>query len=225
MSQIERKAREISRPTLEAVGCALARSPLTPDAVTMFGLVLTAGAAALAALGEIRWAGVAYIFAALCDSLDGALARARGGGSRFGAFLDSTVDRLEEALVFLGLTIHYVRIGSTWEPPLILVATVASLLVSYTRARAEGLGVACREGLMTRLVRLVILIAGMILDQVLVAVIVIGAASLLTAFHRVYHVWKVTGGEKGGWGPVSEPYTPQAPPIPAVRDIDEEKAP
>ena len=225
MSLIERKAREISRPALEAVGRGLARSRLSPDAVTLVGLVLTAGVAALAALGEIRWAGVAYIFAALCDSLDGALARARGGGSRFGAFLDSTVDRLEEALVFLGLTIHYVRTGGIWEIPLILVATVGSLLVSYTRARAEGLGVACREGLMTRLVRLVILIVGMISGQVLFAVIIIGAASLLTAFHRVYHVWRATGGEKGGWGAVMEPYAPPAPLVPTAHGKEEEKAP
>ena len=208
MSLIERRAREISRPTLEAIGRGLARTPLTPDSITLFGLVLTAGVAALAALGEIRWAGIAYIFAALFDSLDGALARARGGGSRFGAFLDSTVDRVEEALVFLGLTIHYVLQGGVWEPPLILVATVASLTVSYSRARAEGLGVACKDGLMTRLVRLVILIAGMILNQVLIAVIVIGAGSLVTSIHRVVHVWQMTGGEKGGWGPVKEPYSP-----------------
>jgi len=225
MSLLERRSREISRPTLEAMGRVLARSPLTPDAVTLVGLLLTAGVAALAALGEIRWAGVAYVLAALCDSLDGALARARGGGSRFGAFLDSTVDRLEEALVFLGLIIYYVRAGAIWEPPLILVATVGSLLVSYTRARAEGLGVACKDGLMTRLVRLVILIAGMILNQVLIAVIIIGAGSLLTAFHRVYHVWQVTGGEKGGWGAVKEPYAPPAPPASTPRGADEQEVP
>jgi len=215
MSMIERRAREVTRPTLEAIGRGLARTPLTPDSITLLGLVLTAGVAALAALGEIRWAGIAYIVAALFDSLDGALARARGGGSRFGAFLDSTVDRVEEALVFLGLTIHYVLEGGVWEAPLILIATVASLTVSYARARAEGLGVACKDGLMTRLVRLVILIAGMILNQVLIAVIVIGAGSLVTSVHRVVHVWQMTGGEKGGWGPVKEPYVPGGATTPA----------
>jgi CDP-diacylglycerol--glycerol-3-phosphate 3-phosphatidyltransferase len=217
MSMIERKARDLSRPALEALGRALARSPLTPDAVTLLGLALTAGVAILAALGQIRWAGIAYILAALTDSLDGALARARGGGSRFGAFLDSTADRAEEAMVFLGLTVHYVLKGGVWEAPLILVATVASLLVSYTRARAEGLGVACRDGLMTRLVRLVILIIGMIFNQVLIAVILIGAGSLVTAVHRVVHVWQMTGGEKGGWAPVKEPFTPGAPPASAPK--------
>lgn len=215
MSMIERKAREVSRPVLEAIGRGLARTPLTPDSITLLGLVLTAGVAALAALGQIRWAGVSLIFAALFDSLDGALARARGGGSRFGAFLDSTVDRVEEAMVFLGLTIYYVLEGGVWEAPLILFATVMSLMVSYTRARAEGLGVACKDGLMTRLVRLVVLILGMILDQVLIAVILIGAGSLVTSIHRTVHVWQMTGGEKGGWGSVKQPYTPDGSPAPA----------
>ncbi|HNS50946.1 MAG TPA: CDP-alcohol phosphatidyltransferase family protein [Anaerolineae bacterium] len=215
MSLIERKAREVSRPTLEAIGRGLARTPLTPDFITLLGLALTAGVAALAAVGQIRWAGIAYIAAALFDSLDGALARARGGGSRFGAFLDSSVDRVEEGLVFLGLTIHYVLAGSAWEPPLILFATLMSLMVSYTRARAEGLGVACKDGLMTRLVRLVVLIAGMILGQVLIAVILIGAGSLVTSIHRVIHVRQMTGGEKGGWGQVKQPYAPGPASAPA----------
>ena len=220
MSLIERKARDVSRPTLEAIGRGLARTPLTPDSITLLGLVLTVGVAALAAVGQIRWAGVAYIIASLFDSLDGALARARGGGSRFGAFLDSTVDRVEEALVFLGLTVYYVLAGGRWEPPLILFATVMSLMVSYTRARAEGLGVACKDGLMTRLVRLVVLIAGMILNQVLIAVILIGIGSLVTSIHRVVHVRQMTGGEKGGWGPVKQPYTPgpASAPAPSKRE-------
>jgi len=212
MSQIEHKAREISRPGLEAVGQALARWNISPDWVTYLGLVVTAGVATLTGFGEIRWAGVVYVFAALCDALDGTLARVSGKGSRFGAFLDSTIDRFEESMVFLGLIVHYSLLGRQWESPVILLATVGSLMVSYTRARAEAVGVACKEGLMTRPIRVTIMIAGMILNQVLIALIVVATVSLVTSFHRIYHVWRMTGGERGGWGPVVQPFTPPEAP-------------
>ncbi len=217
MSFIEQKAREISRPTLEAVGQRLARWKVSPDAVTYLGLILTIGVAVLAALGQIRWAGVAYIFAALCDAIDGTVARVSGKGSRFGAFLDSTIDRFEESIVFLGLSIHYASVGGALEIPLILVATVASLMVSYTRARAEGVGVACKVGFMGRPPRVVVMIVGMILNQVLIALIIVALTSLFTSFHRMVHVWRMTGGEAGGWGSVKEPYAPPSPPVQEVQ--------
>lgn len=218
MAIIEQKARDVSRPALEAAGRWLAKWNISPDAVTYLGLVLTIGVAVLAAMGEIRWAGVAYIVAALCDALDGTLARVSGKGSRFGAFLDSSIDRFEESIVFLGLSIYYARVGGLYEIPLILVVSVGSLMVSYTRARAEAVGVACKVGFMTRPPRVVVMIAGMILDQVLIALIVLAITSLFTAFHRMYHVWKTTGGEAGGWGPVQEPFVLA---VPARDDQDE----
>ncbi|MGQ9598123.1 MAG: CDP-alcohol phosphatidyltransferase family protein [Anaerolineae bacterium] len=213
MSLIEQKARDLSRPILETIGQALARWNISPNGVTYLGLVLTIGAALLAAWGEFRWGGVVYIVAALCDALDGALARASGKGSRFGAFLDSTLDRLEESVVFLGLIVYYARAGSPIEPPLILLVTVGSLMVSYTRARAEAVGVTCREGLMTRPFRVVLMILGLILNQVLIALIVLAITSLFTTMQRMVHVWQMTGGEKGGWGPVKEPFAPPTPPV------------
>lgn len=219
MAILEDKAREISRPALEAVARLLARWNVSPDWVTNLGLLLTLGVAALAAVGEVRWAGAAYAVAALCDAVDGALARVSGKGSRFGAFLDSTLDRFEEAIVFLGLSIYYARIGGKWEIPIILAATVSSLMVSYTRARAEAVGVACREGLMTRPLRLVIVIAGMILVQVPIALGLLTVMSLFTAFHRIYHVWRMTGGEAGGWKPPQTPFI-----VPGLTDpVNEER--
>ncbi len=212
MSFIEQKARDISRPALEAVGRTLAKWNVSPDAVTYLGLALTVGVAVLVVMGEIRWAGVAYVFAALCDAIDGTLARVSGKGSRFGAFLDSTIDRFEESIVFLGLSAYYAQVGGPVEIPLILVVTIGSLMVSYTRARAEAVGVACKVGFMTRPPRVVVMIAGMILDQVLIALIILAVATLFTAFHRMYHVWRMTGGEEGGWGPVKEPFV-LAPPL------------
>ena len=216
MSSIEQKARAVCRPGLEAVGNVLARWNVSPDWVTSAGLVLTAGVAALAALGEIQWAGVAYIVAAVFDALDGTVARVSGKVSRFGAFLDSTIDRFEESMVFLGLLIHFARLGGLWEIPMLLVVTVASLMVSYTRARAEALGVACTVGWMTRPVRVAIVIAGMILNQVFIAIVIVAATSLFTTFHRVYHVWRMTGGEPGGWGPVKEPFVLSAGPVATI---------
>jgi CDP-diacylglycerol--glycerol-3-phosphate 3-phosphatidyltransferase len=174
--------------------------------MTYLGLVLTIGVAVIAALGEIRWAGVAYIFAAACDALDGTLARVSGRVSRFGAFLDSNIDRIEESIVFLGLTVYYAGLGNQWEIALILVVTVGSLMVSYARARAEAVGVDCRVGFMTRVPRVAIMIVGMILNQVLIALIILAATTWFTSFHRMFHVWRMTGGESGGWEPVKEPF-------------------
>jgi CDP-diacylglycerol--glycerol-3-phosphate 3-phosphatidyltransferase len=221
MAFIEQKARDVSRPTLEAVSRWLAKWNVSPDAVTYLGLILTIGVAVLAALGEIRWAGVAYIVAAICDALDGTLARVSGKGSRFGAFLDSSIDRFEESIVFLGLSIYYAQVGGLYEIPLILVVSVGSLMVSYTRARAEAVGVACKVGFMTRPPRVVVMIAGLILDQVLIALIVLAVTTLFTASHRMYHVWRMTGGEAGGWRPVQEPFVLI---LPATEDQEEDEA-
>jgi CDP-diacylglycerol--glycerol-3-phosphate 3-phosphatidyltransferase len=222
MSAIDQKARDVSRPALESLARVLARWNVSPDLVTFIGLILTIGVGVLAGLGEIRWAGIVYVFAAICDAIDGTLARVGGKGSRFGAFLDSTIDRFEESIVFLGLAVYYARVGGVYEIPLILVATVGSLMVSYARARAEALGVSCKVGFMTRVPRVVIMIVGMILDQVLIALILIAVASLFTAFHRLYHVWRMTGGEAGGWAPVKEPFVAAAPVVQEAGDSGDE---
>lgn len=229
MSSIEQKARDVTRPTLESVGRALARWNVSPDAVTYLGLLLTIGVAVLAGLGEIRWAGAAYIVAAVCDALDGTLARVSGKGSRFGAFLDSTIDRFEESIVFLGLIVYYARsvpgdVWAVWVVPLIFVAAVASLMVSYTRARAEAVGVECKEGVMTRPLRVALLIVTMILDIVPVGLAIIAVGSLLTTFQRMYNVWRATGGEAGGWGPVATPSQVGEPVVAQESDQDDEGA-
>jgi CDP-diacylglycerol--glycerol-3-phosphate 3-phosphatidyltransferase len=217
MSIIEQKGRDVSRPLLEAIGRILSRWNVSPDWVTLLGLVLTIGVGVLAATGEFLWAGLVYIFAAVCDAIDGTLARVSGKGSRFGAFLDSTIDRFEESIVLLGLSIYYAQVGGQWEIPLILVVAVGSLMVSYTRARAEAIGVSCKVGFMTRPPRVFITIAGLLLNQVFIALIVLAVTSLVTALHRVYHVWRLTGGEDAGWAPAKEPFEIPGP----LEPIDE----
>ncbi|MBN1136674.1 MAG: CDP-alcohol phosphatidyltransferase family protein [Anaerolineae bacterium] len=221
MASLEHQAREISRPILEAMGRALARAHIAPNWVTGAGLVVTIVAGVLAGMGLFQWAAVVYAAGALCDALDGTLARISSRSSRFGGFLDSTLDRFEEVILFLGLTAHYARLGSVWEPPLILAAVANSLMVSYTRARAEGLGVACQEGLFTRAVRVTITVIGLLLNQVLITLIVLVVASLFTALQRMVHVWRMTGGEAGGW---QLPKTPFIAPGMAVKTDRPESA-
>jgi CDP-diacylglycerol--glycerol-3-phosphate 3-phosphatidyltransferase len=208
MSIIDRKAREYSRPMLEAIGRTLARWNVSPNLITLLGMVVVAGVAVLAGLGEMRWAGLAYLFSALFDALDGTLARISGQVSRFGAFFDSTIDRFEESIVFLGLTYYYAISGSWWEAPLVLLATVGSLMVSYTRARSEAVGINCKVGFMTRVPRVAIMIIGMLLDQVPIALGILVVTTFYTTFHRMYHVWKASGGGPAGWEPVADPYSP-----------------
>ena len=221
MSIIEQKGRDVSRPFLEAIGRALARWNVSPDWVTLLGLFLTVGVGVLAGMGEFLWAGLVYVFAAVCDAIDGTVARVSGRGSRFGAFLDSTIDRFEESIVLLGLSVYYARVGGQWEIPLILVVAVGSLMVSYTRARAEAVGVACKVGFMTRPPRVFVMIVGLLLNQVFIALILLAVTSLYTALHRVYHVWRLTGGEDGGWAPAKEPFEIPGPPDPGPEEASE----
>lgn len=223
MSIIDRKAREYSRPMLEGIGKTLARWNVSPNLITLLGMVVVAGVAVLAGLGEMRWAGLAYLFSTLFDALDGTLARISGQVSRFGAFFDSTIDRFEESVVFLGLTYYYAIYGSWWEVPLILLATVGSLMVSYTRARSEAVGINCKVGFMTRVPRVAIMIIGMLLDQVPIALGILVVTTFYTTFHRMYHVWKASGGGPAGWEPVEDPYSPPVSDSPQADDEDEDQ--
>jgi CDP-diacylglycerol--glycerol-3-phosphate 3-phosphatidyltransferase len=126
------------------------------------------------------------------DALDGAIARANGRDSPFGAFLDSTLDRLSDAALILGLTAHYLRQGVLLEVGLLLVALVAALMVSYTRARAESLGLSCRVGLLTRMERVFLIAALSALGLTTPLVWALAALSVLTFAQRVIHVYRIS---------------------------------
>jgi CDP-diacylglycerol--glycerol-3-phosphate 3-phosphatidyltransferase len=225
MAFIEQKARDLSRPPLEAIARVLHKLNVSPDWISNLGLLLTIGVGVLAGLGYLTWAGVAYLACSIFDALDGSLARVSGKGSRFGAFLDSTLDRLEEAIVLVGLAVYYALRGPVWVPPLILLAAVASLMVSYTRARAEGVGVACREGIFSRPLRVLVMAAGLIFHQVVIALVIVAAGGLFTTCQRIYHVWRSTGGEAGGWAAPRDPFaTPGMPPARAALEPEEPTA-
>jgi CDP-diacylglycerol--glycerol-3-phosphate 3-phosphatidyltransferase len=176
------------------VGRGLAKTPLSPDAVTILGVLLQVGVAALILQGHLMIAGLLAIVAGFSDALDGALAKAQGRTSKFGALLDSTTDRLADALYFLPIAWLY---GVSPDVPsreshlvaaLSLVALVASFLVSYVKGRAESLGFDCNVGIAERAERLIVVIAALILDVVLFGVALLAALSTITFLQRLLYV-------------------------------------
>jgi CDP-diacylglycerol---glycerol-3-phosphate 3-phosphatidyltransferase len=158
-------ARNFFKGFIERVARLFQRLGVTPNQLTLTGLVLQAIVAVVIALGYLPLAGLLLIFFSVFDAFDGTLARMTGQTSKFGAFFDSTLDRYAEALVLFGVLIYFSGIpDSRTEVLLIYVAIVGSLLVSYTRAKAESLGIACKEGILTRAERVALLVIGLLLS-------------------------------------------------------------
>lgn len=184
---------------MRPIGSLLGRSGISPNAVTLLGLVVQMPVAYLIVVDRLVAAGVVAIVAGLLDTLDGAVAKARGLTTRFGALLDSTIDRLSDALVFLSIAWLYLTegkyAGEKWVAALALATVVLSFLVSYVKARAEGLGFECNVGLIERAERLIIVIIGLIFNQVLPATLALLAlASLFTLAQRLVHVRRQSTG-------------------------------
>ncbi len=189
---ISKWARGWTEKIVTALVRPLHRLGVPPDLLTIMGLVTTLGAAGLLAFGHQRPGGVVIIPASLFDALDGALARLGGKTTPYGAFLDSTLDRWGEIALYLGLLYYYTQRAARMETILIYLTIAGSLMVSYTRARAEGLGIECRVGLFTRLERLVTLIAGLLLQLMPWALGVLALFTNLTAVQRLWHVRQAT---------------------------------
>lgn len=170
----------------------LSKSRLTPDMLTWIGLGITIIAAALVAMNYLLIGGVLVLVAGLFDILDGALARSTNRTTRFGALLDSTFDRLSEALLFIGILFLYLNGEHALEILLIFGVMVGSFLISYIRARSEGLGIECKTGLFTRAERVIILALGLMLSQVLITLIVLAVFTFITVVQRLVHVWRQT---------------------------------
>lgn len=182
------------RRRAEALIAAIGRTPLTPNQITVVGLALTLFAAGLAAFGHLRWAGVVLVFAGTCDILDGALARATNAGYAYGAFLDSTLDRYSEGVVYLGLAAYFLSIDGPLQRWLVLATLAAlagSFLVSYVRARAQSLGFTCKSGLFQRPERVVVTVIGLIVGgPVLYGVVfLLAIVTNITALQRIREVW------------------------------------
>ncbi len=175
---------------IEPIARLLQRAGLTPNAVTVLGFILTAAVAVVVATGQFLTAGLLLIVTLGADALDGALARLTGNVTRFGAFLDSTLDRWAEVTLYGALVWYYLRLDQDLPVLLAVAALATSLLVSYTRARAEGAGLQCKEGVFTRFERLVVLIAGLIFNLVVPALWLIAVLAGLTAVQRIWIVWQ-----------------------------------
>jgi CDP-diacylglycerol--glycerol-3-phosphate 3-phosphatidyltransferase len=175
----------------------LIESRLTPNAISLTGLALNVLAAVLVWERLFFLGGVAFIVGSIMDTLDGRYSRMSGKGTPFGAFLDSTLDRCEEGIVLTAVAAYFAHRGNETAVAAVVVAVLASLMVSYTRARAEALGVECKVGIATRAVRVVILSAGLVFakgaslgsfELLEPAVYVLAGLSAITVLQRVFHV-------------------------------------
>jgi len=159
-----------------------------PDTLTVLGWTLSVGSAVLFGLGYARIAGVVMLLGGLFDALDGAVARESNRMSAFGAFLDSTLDRLSEAAIFVGIIFFYAAAARPYEALLAGAAMTFSLLTSYARARAEGLGIECQVGLLERAGRVVILSVFSMLGLLTAGLCLVAAGALITTAQRILHV-------------------------------------
>ncbi len=204
------KNRERYMGAVAPLGHLLARMGIHPNALTLSGLILSGIAGLAYSMGSYFWGAWLVVLAGTCDVLDGHLAKQTGKVSRFGAFLDSTLDRFGEAFIFMGLAWYYAKIplsltdgGERFDIfpcPLIVsivfLAMVGSFMVSYTRARAEGLGIDCKGGWMQRPERIILLVIGSLLGSCPVvghflmelALLVLAVLSNFTAFQRIMYV-------------------------------------
>jgi len=178
----------------EVVRGRLIESRLTPNAISITGLVLCIVAAVLVGYEQFVLGGLAFIVGSICDTLDGRYSRMSGKGTPFGAFLDSTLDRIEEGIVLTTVAAYFARNGNDAAVAACVIAVLASLMVSYTRARAEALGVECKVGIATRAIRVVILSVGLLFADIgsilEIAVWVLAVLSTITVLQRVLHVRK-----------------------------------
>jgi len=166
---------------------------LSPNIVTIIGLLINIAAAFFIAKGMFITAGILVLFAGIFDMLDGALARKMGKKTKFGGFLDSTTDRLSEGALYLGLLVYYLNTGDKNMAIISYLVMFLSFLISYIRARAGGLNIDCEEGILTRPERVAILILGLLLSRlfnsIFFALIIIGIGSLVTVIQRFIIVY------------------------------------
>lgn len=167
----------------------IGRFGIGPAVFTAAGLVFAAAAGAAFALGKLRTAAALILVAGFADMLDGAVARVNNRTSKFGAFLDSVTDRYAEAAYLTGLTYFYATAGDKWHVVLVAVVLAGSLIVSYAKARAEGVGASCDVGVMERPERMVLLSLGYLVGgkAPLVALVILAAFTHVTAVQRVWH--------------------------------------
>jgi len=202
MTRLDKARKAISGYIAPPVVRLLAKTPVTPNTITCLGFCLAATAAVLVVTGHLLAAGLVVLFGGLFDMLDGALARATNRVTRFGGILDSTLDRLSEAVLLLSLLVIYTRGQQVAGSLLVGLALIGSLMVSYLRARIEAIGIECRVGLFTRTERVMVLALGLLLspfdNALMIAVAVITVFSWFTAGQRLFYAWSQTKAPPAG---------------------------
>jgi CDP-diacylglycerol--glycerol-3-phosphate 3-phosphatidyltransferase len=208
------RGRALLGPTVEA----LARTGISPTAITLVGLALHFVGGIVVGIGEPRLAALLLIIAGVCDALDGPLARRTGQVTRFGAFLDSNVDRIEETAVLAGIAAFFQSTGWPYANSLIVATLLAlggSLITSYARARAEGLGLDCKVGWFERPHRVVVVLIGLLVGPraLAAAILIVLGLSWVTVLQRIHHVYKLAGRPE----PDSVPAPPASGRAPSTR--------
>lgn len=193
----KRALQHSARKVLDPVVSLLASANISPMLVSAFGLAFSVWGSVVVARGSLLGGGIFLLIAGLCDVLDGDLARRLERASPFGAFIDSMLDRVSEFAYFSGILIFVVRQTNdvpAYEPVIILVALMGSVMTSYARARAEGLGIECKVGVMERPERIALLALGLVAGyKFLMAVMaLLAVTTLITVIQRVAHVQRIS---------------------------------
>src|SRR6266568_3244680 len=170
----------------------LALSKIHPNVLTFLGLLINVGAAVLLAAGQFRWAGVVIIGAGLLEMVDGRVARETNHVTRFGGYFDSVLDRYSDLALLMGLLVYYGNISRPFYVVLTAVVMTGSVMVSYTRARAENTIPTCKVGFMERPERVVLLIIGALFDRMAPVLWVIAVLGNVTVIHRMIYTWRET---------------------------------
>lgn len=188
--------RRVTLPLVDRIAQAAVKLGIGPDALTILCLIISGAAGVLAAQGRFVAAGLMYLLGVPFDGLDGAVARASGRVTRFGALLDSTLDRYGEACILTGLGYHFAVNGQYTAVVLAFASLMGSVMVSYTRARSEGLGIDNKVGLLTRVERFVITVLALLTSYVLIGLWVLAILTQFTVGQRMWHVYKVTRSDR-----------------------------
>jgi len=190
MSKMAQVRKRVEKVCTDPVVNLLEKTGITPNILTWIGFIIAVITAVFAAFGNMLVAGLLLLFGGYFDMLDGSLARRTGKASVFGEVLDSTLDRLSEGAVLIGILYWFTVVGSVWGIMLVGVTMLSSLVVSYIRAKAEIIKVECLKGLFTRPERVIVLAVGFFINRLEIAIGIIAFFSMITVGQRLYHVWR-----------------------------------
>ncbi len=182
------RLRSLFKWATDPIGAFLNQLGLTPNTMTMLGLIGNMVGAFFLAKGNMLWGGLIVLIMWPIDGLDGTMARLRGEPSDFGGFVDSVTDRYSELVIYGALLYYFLEQGDTLAAMLVFVAASGSVLVSYTRTKAEGLGFKAKIGALTRVERYLVLVPGLIFNYPVIAMWIIAILANFTALQRIWYV-------------------------------------